>query len=85
MDMAAREDKHDNVYHPAHYDLTGLDIQAIDVIRSVLGTKGFEAYCRGNVIKYIIRADRKGETEDLKKARVYLSYEIAECESEEGD
>lgn len=30
----------------------------------------------GNVIKYVIRADNKGGIEDLKKARVYLDWEI---------
>ena len=66
----------DNVNSPKHYQMEGLDIEVIDVIRSVLGPEKFEGYCRGNVIKYICRADKKNELEDLKKARVYLSWEI---------
>lgn len=66
----------DPVNHPAHYKLPGMDAEAIDVIRAVLGDEGFKAYCHGNVIKYVIRADNKGGIEDLKKARVYLDWEI---------
>ena len=66
----------DNVNSPNHYQMEGLNIEVIDVIRSVLGPERFEGYCRGNVIKYVCRADKKNEIEDLKKARVYLSWEI---------
>lgn len=66
----------DNVNKPAHYGLPGLDIEAIDVIRSVLGPERFQGFCRGNVIKYIVRAERKNGTEDLKKAMKYLQWEI---------
>ena len=72
----------DNVNHPKHYKMDGLDIEVIDVIKSVLGKEKFEGYCRGNVIKYISRADSKNGLEDLKKARVYLNWEI---ESKEED
>ena len=66
----------DNVNSPNHYQMEGLNIEVIDVIRSVLGPERFEGYCRGNVVKYVCRADKKNEIEDLKKARVYLSWEI---------
>lgn len=66
----------DNVNSPKHYELEGLGIEAIDVIRSVLGSEKFCGYCRGNALKYLIRAEHKNGLEDLKKARVYLSWEI---------
>lgn len=66
----------DNVNSPKHYQLPGLNIEAIDVIKAVLGDDKFEGYCRGNVIKYILRADAKNGVEDLKKAKVYLDWEI---------
>ena len=73
----------DPVQKPSHYMLEGLDIEAIDVIRSVLGD-GFAAYCRGNVLKYLIRADHKGRrVEDLRKAAKYIEWEI-EAREEEG-
>lgn len=68
----------DNVNAPSHYALEGLDVEAIDVIRSVLGEEKFKGYCRGNAIKYIIRADRKNGTEDLRKAIKYLTWECGD-------
>ncbi len=75
----------DPVQKPSHYKLNGLDIEAIDVIRSVLGD-GFAAYCRGNVLKYLIRADHKGRrVEDLRKAAKYIEWEIEAREEEVDD
>lgn len=71
----------DKIISPKHYKLEGLDIEAIDVIKSVLGKDKFESYCRGNVIKYILRADSKNGIEDLKKAQVYLNWEIMSKEN----
>jgi len=63
----------DNVNEPAHY--TQGNIECIDAIKEALGGEGFMAYCRGNVLKYLWRAERKGDPlEDLKKARVYLDW-----------
>jgi hypothetical protein len=67
---------HDSISSPPHYKLEGLDIESIEVIQAVLGVKGFDAFCRGNALKYLIRADKKNGIEDLKKARVYLEWEI---------
>lgn len=63
--------KADNVNHPAHYKVGG--IETIDFIEA----KQLN-YNLGNVVKYITRADHKGNTqEDLLKARWYLNREIA--------
>ena len=60
----------DNVNHPAHYKVGGIEV--IDFIES----KNF-SYNLGNVIKYVSRADHKGnKLEDLKKAQWYLTREI---------
>lgn len=60
----------DNVNHPPHYKVGGIEV--IDFIES----KKFN-YNLGNVIKYVSRADHKGNRlEDLKKARWYLDREI---------
>ena len=66
----------DEIESPSHYKLDGLDIEAIDVIKAVLGKDGFKAHCRGCALKYLLRADKKNRIEDLKKARVYLNWEI---------
>lgn len=61
----------DPVNNPSHYQAGGLE--SIDVIEA------FELNFRlGNVVKYVLRADRKGKAlEDLKKARWYLDREIS--------
>ena len=61
----------DNVNHPAHYKVGG--IETIDFIEA----KKLN-YNIGNVVKYLTRAEHKGNTlEDLNKARWYLNREIA--------
>jgi hypothetical protein len=60
----------DTVNHPAHYKTGG--IETIDFIEA----KGLN-YHLGNVVKYITRADHKGDRlENLKKAQWYLNREI---------
>ena len=64
------EPKPDPVNNPAHYTVGG--IETIDFIEAKkLG------YNLGNVIKYLTRADHKGnKMEDLRKAQWYLTREI---------
>ena len=60
----------DSVNHPAHYTAGG--IETIDFIEA----KKLN-YNLGNVIKYLTRADHKGnKLEDLRKAQWYLTREI---------
>lgn len=62
------------VDHPVHYSVGGLE--AIDAITAWGYAEGFN---RGNAIKYIVRAGRKGretEIEDLEKAAKYIEFEI---------
>jgi uncharacterized coiled-coil protein SlyX len=62
----------DPVNRPAHYTSKG--IECIDAIREALGEDGFKAFCRGNVIKYSWRADKKGKpAEDMAKAAWYAN------------
>lgn len=68
--------KEERVDKPSHYMLDGLNVEAIDVIRAVLGVEGFKKHCRGCALKYLLRANKKNGLEDLKKARVYLNWEI---------
>lgn len=53
-----------------HYDA---DIEPIDLIVS-LGIA--IPFCRGNIIKYVARYDKKGGIKDLLKARQYLDWLI---------
>lgn len=68
----------DNVKSPKHYKLEGLDIESIDVVKAILGKEGFKSFCHGNVLKYLIRANKKNGIEDLKKAKVYMEWLIKE-------
>ncbi len=62
------------VNHPPHYKTGG--IETIDFIEA----KGL-GFHLGNVVKYVTRADHKGNRlEDLKKARWYLDREILRAE-----
>ena len=61
----------DPVDHPAHYKVGG--IETIDFIEA----KKLN-YNIGNVVKYLTRADYKGnKLEDLRKAQWYLTREIS--------
>ena len=61
----------DPVEHPAHY--TFGKIEVLDAIEDW----GLD-YHRGNILKYIVRAGKKGDKliEDLRKARFYLDRDI---------
>lgn len=71
-----KKQKDERVDKPSHYMLDGLNVEAVDVIRAVLGIEGFKKHCRGCALKYLLRANKKNGLEDLKKARVYLNWEI---------
>jgi DNA-directed RNA polymerase subunit RPC12/RpoP len=67
----------DAVHHPSHYTLLGLTVESVDVIRAVLTTEEFKGWCKGNALKYSLRAGRKDptkEVQDLAKAGVFLSW-----------
>jgi hypothetical protein len=60
----------DPVSHPDHYRWHPAGVECIAVAEEF-------GYNLGNVIKYVWRADRKGDAiEDLRKARQYLDFEI---------
>ena len=66
--------EHDPVAAPQHYLSHPNGVECIDVVEHL-------PFCLGNVIKYIWRADLKGDAlEDLRKARWYLDREISRRE-----
>ena len=69
-EIAVEEPKSDPVNHPAHYKVGG--IETIDFIEAKkLG------YHLGNAVKYITRADHKGNRlQDLQKAKWYIDRAI---------
>ena len=69
------ENKIDNVNKPSHYQLD-CGVESIEIIKRVLGLRGFVAFCLGNVLKYLIHAQKKNGKEDYKKAAKYLEWVI---------
>ena len=77
VDVTLNESMNDAVHHPQHYTLPGLTIESVDVIRAVLTPEEFKGWCKGNALKYSLRAGRKDpakEVQDLAKAGVFLSW-----------
>lgn len=71
LPVTMEEPKADPVNHPAHYKTGG--IETIDFIEA----KELN-YNLGNVVKYVTRADHKGNRkQDLEKALWYLTREIS--------
>lgn len=67
----------DEVHNPDHYKLNGLNIEVVDVIKAVLTEEEFYGWCRGNALKYLMRAgkkDKNKEKQDFAKAGVFISW-----------
>ena len=76
-DSKPTDPMNDAVHHPQHYTLPGLDVESVDVVRAVLTPEEFKGWCKGNALKYSLRAGRKDpakEVQDLAKACVFLSW-----------
>lgn len=76
-DVKPTDSMNDAVHHPSHYTLPGLTVESVDVIRAVLTPEEFKGWCKGNALKYSLRAGRKDpakEVQDLAKAGVFLSW-----------
>ncbi len=66
----------DMVNRPPHYTSHPSGVECITITKHM-------NFCRGNAVKYIWRADEKGDVlENLRKARWYLDCEIARLEAQ---
>lgn len=76
-----RKTMKDNVNHPDHYqNIAGAE--AIDILNDVVkDLPGTQAAMLWNSMKYLFRFQNKNGVEDLKKARNYLDYLIADIEA----
>lgn len=77
IDQKFCETKHDNI-NPDYYRAGG--IETFDFLKAKLSPSQLAGFCKGNVIKYITRADHKNKVEDLKKCRWYLDKLIEELD-----
>lgn len=76
-DRDEREERKEenDISNPKHYKLDGLDIESIDVVKAVLGEEGFINFCLGNILKYAIRAKKKGQFDgDIGKIKTYCEF-----------
>lgn len=63
------------INHPDHYNQG--KVECIDAIENAtINLVGLEAFCVGNIIKYLWRWKHKGGVKDLQKALWYLDYLI---------
>jgi hypothetical protein len=66
----------DMVNHPKHYNVDGYEV--IDIIDAFKLN-----FNMGNALKYLLRADRKGnKLQDINKAIWYLQREIEQSEKQ---
>ena len=57
--------------NPSHYKQGA--VEGIQAIKSAtINKQGLEAFCVGNVIKYLWRYENKGGLQDMQKAKWYL-------------
>lgn len=70
-----------NVNHPEHYqNIAG--VEAIDILNDMVkDLPGKQAAMLWNSMKYLLRFQKKNGVEDLKKARNYLDYLIADMDA----
>ena len=70
-----KEEVTNTVNHPSHYN-TG-KYEVIDVIEDALTKEEYYGFCRGNCLKYLLRAGHKGDlVTDLEKCDWYLREAI---------
>lgn len=63
-----------------HYANNG--IEPIEIMRKNFSHDEFVGFCKGNVLKYILRYKDKNGLEDLEKAKIYLNWLIDEFSNE---
>lgn len=82
----------EKVNHPSHYNFGKYEV--IDIIKDSMDNREFMGFCRGNAIKYLLRAGKKTESnytphakriEDLNKCIWYIQKEIKEIEQIKDD
>lgn len=68
----------DIVNHPEHYQLDGLEVEALEIIRASLNLEEYKGYLIGNMVKYLLRHKKKNGDEDIQKMLFY-SKELNKC------
>lgn len=62
----------DAVHHPKHYEVFP-GVEAIEIIAASMTKEEWAGYCKGNMLKYRLRAGKKDALEqDIAKAQTYV-------------
>ena len=65
--------KNDLVKSPNHYTIGGIEVK--DILKAKLSPEEYRGYCKGNVMKYLMRAEHKGNAcQDYAKAAEYSQW-----------
>lgn len=73
--LSDQEPVHDPVKNPNHYAVGGLEVK--DILKAKLTQEEYRGYCKGNIIKYLMRAEYKGNpVQDYAKANQYSQWLI---------
>lgn len=66
----------DNVNQPNHYVIGDTGLECKDFITAWVGKGNYGVFCFCNIMKYLVRAEKKNKLEDYKKAMKYLDMII---------
>lgn len=65
-----------NVNKPNHYQIGNTGLECKDFITAWVGKGYYNVFCFCNIMKYLVRAEKKNKLEDYKKALKYLDMII---------
>ncbi len=68
-----------DVVHQEHYE--SVKLQPIEIMAMDFEREEFIGFLKGNILKYILRYNKKDGINDLKKARIYLDWMIQYIET----
>lgn len=66
--------------NPSYYTKGGIEL--LHFWKAKLSFEEFKGFCKGNIIKYLIRADDKNGLEDYLKAQDYLNFLVGAYKEE---
>lgn len=61
----------ENVIRPKHYKVGGMD--TIKILKTKMTPEEYKGFLKGNIMKYLTRADYKNGIEDYEKAQYYMN------------
>lgn len=60
-----------DMIRPNHYKTGG--IETIKILKAKMSKEEFKGFLKGNIIKYLCRAEHKNGAEDYEKAQWYMN------------